>query len=157
MRSRRSLLCVAAALTMTIACSQNAAPPPEAAGAGLPPLPADIANAVRPTAVVRAAYQFAAEHPEVLNYIPCFCGCERGGHKANHDCFVKRRDAAGRVVEWDDHGVGCEVCVDVGTLAMQMHHAGASVAEIRTAVEARFASADMGHTPTPAPAKTDGD
>jgi hypothetical protein len=36
------------------------------------------------------AYQFAVEHPEVLNYMPCYCGCnEEAGHKSNEDCFVK--------------------------------------------------------------------
>src|SRR5690242_11592842 len=30
--------------------------------------------------VINAAYMFAAEHPEVLTYVPCFCGCERSGH-----------------------------------------------------------------------------
>src|SRR5262249_27686488 len=38
---------------------------------------------------INAAYRFAAEHPEVLSYVPCFCGCERGGHRGNEDCFVK--------------------------------------------------------------------
>src|SRR5437899_2009662 len=34
----------------------------------------------RSAEVVAAAYKFAAEHPEVLSYIPCFCGCEHSGH-----------------------------------------------------------------------------
>src|SRR6266851_5459008 len=42
--------------------------------------------------VVAAAYKFAAEHPEVLSYVPCFCGCEHSGHRGNEDCFVKARD-----------------------------------------------------------------
>src|SRR3954471_13632672 len=47
--------------------------------------------------VITAAYMFAAEHPEVLTYVPCFCGCERGGHRGNEDCFVKSRAANGDV------------------------------------------------------------
>ena len=27
--------------------------------------------------------RFAAEHPEILSYVPCFCGCERAGHRGN--------------------------------------------------------------------------
>lgn len=35
------------------------------------------------------AYQFAVEHPEVLNYMPCYCGCyEEDGHTSNTNCFV---------------------------------------------------------------------
>lgn len=36
------------------------------------------------------AYVFAAKHPEVLEYMPCYCGCEnpRFAHESNYDCFV---------------------------------------------------------------------
>jgi hypothetical protein len=90
---------------------QTPVDPPEAAKLGphpqenLPPLPFDPEPPARPMDVVRAAYQFAAEHPEVLSYVPCYCGCERSGHRGNEDCFVSRRDAKGDVVEWEPHGM----------------------------------------------------
>src|SRR5581483_5536313 len=59
--------------------------------ASYPPLPTQAYAPPRPHDVVRAAYMFAAEHPEILSYVPCFCGCERGGHKGNEDCFVAER------------------------------------------------------------------
>src|SRR5262249_48025190 len=59
----------------------------------LPPLPFSPEPAARPAAVVKAAYEFAAEHPEVLSYVPCYCGCERSGHRGNDDCFVSARAA----------------------------------------------------------------
>jgi hypothetical protein len=34
-------------------------------------------------------YRYAAEHGDELHYIPCFCGCERFGHKSNRDCYIK--------------------------------------------------------------------
>ena len=70
----------------------------------LPPLPEVPRRAARPQGVIRAVYEFAARHPEVLSYIPCFCGCERKGHRSNHDCFVAARDADGRVA-WSPHGM----------------------------------------------------
>lgn len=73
------------------------------APAVLPPLPPDAFPAARPPEVVRAVYEFAARHPEVLAYVPCFCGCEHAGHRGNDDCFVRARDAAGQVT-WDAHG-----------------------------------------------------
>jgi len=118
--------------------------------ADLPPLPANINTGARPAEVARAAYEFAARHPEVLEYVPCFCGCERGGHQGNDDCFVGARDPQGKVTEWVTHGLICDVCLDVATQAMQMHNAGASVAEIRAAVDKRYAAAPT-HTPTPMP------
>ena len=103
----------------------------------------------RPTETVTAAYRFAAEHPEVLSYVPCFCGCERMGHRGNEDCFVKARDVNGDVVEWEDHGMECAVCLDVATRARQMYAAGSSLPDIRAAVEKEWASRATNHTPTP--------
>ena len=103
---------------------------------------------VRP-ATVKAAYEFAARHPEILTYVPCFCGCERLGHKGNEDCFVAKRDDAGRVTEWVPHGMVCETCIDVATQAMKMHAAGATIPEIRAAVEAEYRRPGGSETPTP--------
>src|SRR5262245_22582719 len=44
--------------------------------AQLPPIPFQGYQPPRPPEVITAAYQFAAEHPEVLSYVPCFCGCQ---------------------------------------------------------------------------------
>jgi hypothetical protein len=78
--------------------------PADAIRASLPELP--IVPAPRPRDYVVAAYEFAALHPEVLKYVPCYCGCERTGHQHNESCFVASRDAEGRVVSWDTHGMG---------------------------------------------------
>jgi len=72
----------------------------------LPPLPFEYGPPARPAEVVKAVYEFAAEHPEVLGYTPCYCGCEReAGHKGNDDCFVAERNNKGDVTRWDPHGV----------------------------------------------------
>jgi hypothetical protein len=96
--------------------AQNPAAPavadvPEAANFGphpqenLPPLPFIAEPPARSPEVVRAAYKFAAEHAEVLSYVPCYCGCERSGHRGNEDCFVTQRDAKGDVTQWEPHGM----------------------------------------------------
>jgi hypothetical protein len=124
--------------------------------ATLPPLPTQPYAPPRPPDVVRAAYVFAAEHPEILSYVPCFCGCERGGHRGNEDCFVAARDEKGDVTQWEPHGLECTVCIDVATEARQMFTSGASVRDIRAAVEKKWAGFNGGHTPTPpAPAKAE--
>src|SRR5690242_19332831 len=72
--------------------------------AKLPPMPFSKNDAMPlPAATVTQIFEFAAEHPEVLSYIPCFCGCEHLGHKGNEDCFVKARNADGDVVAWEPH------------------------------------------------------
>jgi hypothetical protein len=49
----------------------------------------------------RALYTFAAEHPEVLGFIPCVCGCVDFGHTSNRACYVKA-ETPDRVT-WTSH------------------------------------------------------
>lgn len=90
--------------------AQAPAPPAAPAGfevaPGLPPLPVNgLAAAPRSVETVRAVYEFAASHPEVLDYVPCFCGCESAGHQSNTHCFVGARNSTGTVTQWDYHGL----------------------------------------------------
>ncbi|SRR6266508_2181201 len=97
--------------TQTDANPQAQTAPPDSAKFGphrqetLPPLPFNPSPPARPMDVVNASYRFAAEHPEVLAYVPCYCGCERSGHRGNDDCFVAARAANGDVTEWEPHGM----------------------------------------------------
>ena len=45
---------------------------------------------------VQEAYRYAVANPDVLQWIPCFCGCVNGGHTSNKDCYVRefRRDGS---------------------------------------------------------------
>jgi hypothetical protein len=121
----------------------------------LPPIPFQPGyDPPRSTEIVTAAYQFAAEHPEVLSYVPCFCGCERSGHQGNHDCFVKERAPNGDVIAWDEHGVDCAVCIDVANRSRQMHAAGASARDIRAAIDKEFGAANPSTRGMPTPHPT---
>jgi len=151
-----------AALAVSVAASPGqtsrkapatAAPAPmrPAPAGALPPLPRVSFEPARPMTVVQQVYEFAARHPEVLGYVPCYCGCESVGHKSNHDCFVRSRGADGHIVEWDSHGLGCAICLDVGRKAMTMFNQGMSVSAIRTAIEREYSGRLPSHTPTPLP------
>ena len=107
----------------------------------LPPLPRDAFPSARPPEIVMAVYEFAARHPEVLAYVPCFCGCEHAGHRGNEDCFIQGRDPQTGQVTWDAHGAVCAICIDVAQLAMQMHATGAPVTSIRRAIEQKYKGA----------------
>lgn len=120
------------------------------ADAQMPPLP-PVSNMVpRAPEVVRDAYIFAAQRPDILEYVPCFCGCETAGHTRNADCFVASRNEDGTVREWDTHGMACTICVDVARDAMQLSASGASTDDIRAAVESKYAAYPR-QTPTPSP------
>ena len=70
----------------------------------MPPLPYTSQMSGTPEQV-RQAYVFAAQNPGVLEYVPCYCGCELDGHRSNVDCFVESRAANGAVQSWDAHGM----------------------------------------------------
>ncbi len=100
---------VGLAIVAAQAPGKQAAPPAPSEAARsitMPPIPTPGFASGRPVEVARAVYKFAGEHPEILKYVPCYCGCESTGHGHNESCFVKRRDAKGNVLEWDTHGYG---------------------------------------------------
>jgi hypothetical protein len=117
----------------------------------LPPLPRVNYQPAGPMALIQQVYEFAARHPEVLQYQPCYCGCERIGHRANHDCFIKTRAANGTVTQWDEHGIGCAICLGVGRDSMALFNGGAKPAEIRAAIDRKYGAFYPSSTPTPKP------
>lgn len=120
----------------------------------MPPLDTTGYALARPLAITKTVYEFVATHPDVSRHIPCFCGCEADGHKANENCFIGARDAAGNVTRWDTHGFGCAICVDVAKESMQLYNSGADVASIRAAIERKWTPQHRTKTPTPpVPAK----
>jgi hypothetical protein len=97
-----------------------------------------------------AAYSFALDRPDVMLWIPCYCGCGgHEGHKSARDCFVDPSSSSGDIV-FDEHGSDCTVCVDITLRAQEMTLAGSSVSEIRTAVDQEFGDIGPG-TDTPLP------
>jgi hypothetical protein len=64
---------------------------------------------------------------------------------------VKKRAPNGDVIAWDEHGVECAVCIDVANRSRQLYTSGASVRDIRAAIEKEFGPQSSRQTPTPAP------
>jgi hypothetical protein len=81
-------------------------------------------------ATVRTAYQFAVANPDALKNVPCYCGCGAIGHTSNLACYIKEFDADGKPV-FDDHAMGCSLCVDIAQDVMKMTGEGKSPADIR--------------------------
>jgi hypothetical protein len=52
---------------------------------------------------VQEAYRFAIANPDVLEQIPCYCGCGGMGHQSNLGCYVAAFEADGTVAEFDNH------------------------------------------------------
>lgn len=82
-------------------------------------------------------YAYAASHPQVLEKIPCYCGCVREGHRSNLNCFVSgfRRDGT---PIWTDHSFSCPMCVHIAREVMLMASQGLSIGRIRSEIDARY-------------------
>jgi hypothetical protein len=99
----------------------NTAPPK--AGELMPILPADqrVGEMFSNPYQVRA-YQLAAKIPGVLNQLPCYCYCERIGHKSLHTCYES------------DHGAHCAICMKEVFYAYEQTKLKKTPAQIRAGI-----------------------
>jgi hypothetical protein len=112
-------------------------------------LPANQAQMVtRLHPEIREAYEYALAHPEVLQYIPCYCGCEPLGHTSNLACYVRREANDG--ISLDPHGSGCKICVDITLAVKAQMNQGLPLDQIRKNIDATFSQYGKG-TQTPLP------
>jgi hypothetical protein len=103
--------------------------------APLADMPAEVQKA--PVAV-QQAYQFAVANPEILKQIPCYCGCGAMSHTSNYSCYVAGTDTDGEVI-YDNHALGCSICVDISQDAMRLLEQGKEVPEIFAYVDSNYA------------------
>ena len=90
--------------------------------------------------VVSEAYRFAVANPEVLQHLPCYCGCGNNiGHTSNYSCYVAGENADGSLI-FDNHALGCSICVDITVDAMRMLDEGKSLPEIRTYIDQTYSA-----------------
>ena len=86
---------------------------------------------------VQEAYQFNVANPDVMKDIPCYCGCGNIGHTSNYDCYVSDVDDAGNIT-FDNHALGCSICVDITQDVMRMLKDGKSPQEARASIDATY-------------------
>ncbi len=129
-------------------------PMPESAG-GIPTADEIAAAwAMRPDFVAsadqatQAAYAFALARPDIVQWLPCYCGCGAMGHMSNLDCFVKPTEGA--PVVFEEHGSYCGVCVETALMGQDMLAEGATLIQMRAAVDMEFGDLAPG-TPTDLP------
>ena len=106
--SRRGLLAGLGALVVAGPGGARAAQAAREPVAGGSPVPDELGDQVqrlpRGRLPVFAAggdtpqlYRFATDRPEILRYMPCFCGCGRAGHRDNRHCYLKAEHPDGTV------------------------------------------------------------
>lgn len=133
--SRKLLfLLVVIALLSTALSACSASPASDLHMLSVDQMPAEVQSA---PVVVQQAYQFAAANPDVMQDIPCYCGCGGIGHTSNYDCYVSDVDARGDIT-FDNHALGCSICVDITQDVMRMMREGKSMPEIRAYVDTTY-------------------
>jgi hypothetical protein len=86
---------------------------------------------------VREAYQFAVANPDLVEAVPCYCGCAPAGHDSNYDCYVADVTAGGEVI-YDNHALGCSICVDITLDVMRLTVEGEPIEDIRTVIDRTY-------------------
>lgn len=100
---------------------------------------------------IQIIYQAAGKSMELLQWIPCYCGCgDHAGHRSSLNCFVKQVNQNGSVV-WDDHGTRCNVCLQIAAEAIKMKQDGKTVKEIRQYIDEKYKEGYANPTDTPMP------
>ena len=98
-------------------------PPFHTAAEAAEPLPLTLMPSLfKQQPEVERAYQAAQRIPDVLAQMPCYCHCDRIGHRSLHQCYTT------------DHAASCQICITEALLAEKLHKAGRSVEEIRQAI-----------------------
>jgi hypothetical protein len=96
------------------------------------------------------AYTYATEHPDILEQIPCYCGCGgHSGHRFLRDCFV--RD------DWtyDNHASFCDTCVGEAIKVQEYLAQGKTLKEARALIDQEYGSLYPGQNTNTLPV-TDG-
>jgi hypothetical protein len=121
--------------------------PGQTAGQAPGTLPEYVMTASEDT---KMAYQFALDRPDVLMWMPCYCGCgDHSGHKSAKNCFIKESSTPGNP-QFDEHGASCAMCVGIALDAKTMTEEGRSLGEIRAYIDQEYGSIGPG-TDTPFP------
>lgn len=102
--------------------------------ASIDQMPGEVRSA---PVTVQEAYQFNVANPDVMKNIPCYCGCGNVGHTSNYDCYVSNVDDAGNIT-FDNHALGCSICVDITQDVMRMLKDGKSPQEARASIDATY-------------------
>ena len=106
---------------------------------------------VRQNQHTQNAYAYAMDAWNVIQWMPCYCGCGAMGHTSNLDCYYKPMLPGSNGLTYEEHASYCQICVDITTTASKLAGEGKSLLEIRQAVDRQYGNAGPG-TDTALPA-----
>lgn len=95
--------------------------------------------------VTLKAYKYATERPDVLEQIPCYCGCGgHSGHRFLRDCFIKDD------MTYEEHASFCDTCVGEAIKTQEYLASGKTLKEARALIDQDYGAKFPGqNTNTP--------
>jgi hypothetical protein len=82
-----------------------------------------------------------------MKNIPCYCGCGNVGHTSNYSCYVAGQNPDG-TLRFDDHALGCSICVDITQDAIRLKQHGKAIPEIRAYVDDTYGKYGTSNMPS---------
>ncbi len=80
----------------------------------------------------QTAYLIALQMPDVLEKVPCYCGCGAVGHESLKDCFLEE-DAG-----FEKHASYCDLCVSEALDVYTWQKQGHSMRDIRSRIDEKY-------------------
>ncbi len=105
MRETYLALILLVVLLLAVACAPTSTAPTNETSIRLAPASALSPELRQLSPEVQEAYRFALANRDILEKIPCYCGCGVIGHMSNYMCYVQPESAGGKVA-FDLHGAG---------------------------------------------------
>ena len=102
----------------------------------------------RASTTTEEAYRYALYNPQIVQWMPCYCGCGAMGHRSNLDCYIK--PTADGQVTFEEHASYCDICVQITLKTRDLVAQGASLHDARAAIDVAFAG-NVAGTPTEVP------
>ncbi|MBW6471121.1 MAG: PCYCGC domain-containing protein [Methanosarcinaceae archaeon] len=75
------------------------------------------------------AYEYTTLNPQIIDQVPCYCGCGGLGHESLLNCFMTDDG------EYDNHASQCDICVGEVIKIKKMYENGLSIDVIRANID----------------------
>jgi len=85
------------------------------------------------------AYGYAIQNPEVIEKIPCYCGCEGIGHTSLLSCYISNDGV------YSSHASNCDICVGEVIQIKQLYESGMYISEIKEIIDKEYSKYGEGN------------
>lgn len=78
------------------------------------------------------AYEYTTLNPQIIDQVPCYCGCGGIGHESLLNCYITDDG------EYSNHASQCDICVGEVIKIKKMSEDGLSIDEIRANIDSDY-------------------